>query len=243
MRQIMRRDALDTNVIQMSGSKATKQSSNGKGAKPFQAPATIRQPAGAFGPRAQRTIALIIDATREVLLTRGYAGTSIDEIARLADVSRASFYTYFPSKREVLLAVGAHSASETSELITRLPELGTTRGGMAAFTTLYFELLDRHGSFAFAWTQAAQEDAEIRSAGMRRHLRLCKEFGVALAGTTGKPVDDPALLGLTITAMLERSWSYLQLYAERLDREQMIGRAAQTMWSTARQPALRVSAS
>jgi AcrR family transcriptional regulator len=218
------------------------QSSPGEGTDAFLAPANMRQPGGSFGPRAQRTIARIIHATREVLLTRGYAGTSIDEIARLADVSRASFYTYFPSKREVLLAVGAHSASEMATLIAKLPELGTSRIGMADFTRLYLELLDRHGSFAFAWTQAAQEDAEIRSAGMKRHLRLCRDFGIALAETAGRPIEDPTELGLTITAMLERSWSYLQLYADRLDREQVIGRAAQTMWATARQPALRASA-
>jgi AcrR family transcriptional regulator len=203
-------------------------------ATPFLMPATIRQPADTVGPRAQRTIERIIDATREVLLTRGYAGTSIDEIARLAGISRASFYTYFPSKRDALLAVGAHSASQTADLIARLPALGTTRAGMAKFTAMYLELLDRHGSFAFAWTQAAQEDAEIRSAGMRRHLRLCKDFGVALAETTGRPIDDPTALGLTITAMLERSWSYLQLYADRLDREQVIRRAAKTIWAAAR---------
>jgi AcrR family transcriptional regulator len=236
---------LDTSVTEMSGPKATKQSTNGKGedSDAFLAPAAIRQSDRALGPRAQRTIALIIEATREVFLTRGYAGTSIDEIARLADVSRASFYTYFPSKREVLLAVGAHSASETAELIARLPGLGTTRAGITEFTSLYFELLDRHGSFAFAWTQAAQEDAEIRTAGMRRHLRLCKEFGEALATTAGKTIGDSAVLGLTVTAMLERSWSYLQLYAERLDREEVIGRSAQTMWSAARQPTHRESTS
>jgi AcrR family transcriptional regulator len=228
----------------MSGAKAQpKRSSGAKDSDAFLAPASIRQTAGALGPRAQRTIAVIIDATREVFLTRGYAGTSIDEIARQADVSRASFYTYFPSKREVLLAVGAHSASETSELIARLPELGTTRDGMITFASLYFELLDRHGSFAFAWTQAAQEDNEIRSAGMRRHLRLCKEFGMALAETTDGPIGDPAVLGLTVTAMLERSWSYSNLYADRLDRDDLVARAAQIIWAAAHDPAVRAPAS
>ena len=76
--------------------------SNGDAA--FLTPPSIRQPANPLGPRAQRTINRIIEATRDVFLTRGYSGTTIDEIARLADVSRASFYTYFPSKRDVLIA-------------------------------------------------------------------------------------------------------------------------------------------
>jgi hypothetical protein len=63
------------------------------------------RPAGATDDRPHHRCA------REVFLTRGYAGTTVDEIARIADVSRASFYAYFPSKREVLLALGAPSKS------------------------------------------------------------------------------------------------------------------------------------
>ena len=73
-----------------------------------------------LGPRAQRTVARIIQATREVFLTRGYAGTTVDEIANIADVSRASFYTYFPTKREVLLAVGDLAATESLAAIDTL---------------------------------------------------------------------------------------------------------------------------
>ncbi len=37
----------------------------------------IRSPGKVLGPRANRTIGVIIDATRQVFLTRGYAGTTI----------------------------------------------------------------------------------------------------------------------------------------------------------------------
>ena len=123
----------------------------------FLTPAALRQPADALGPRAQRTIARIIDATRDVFLSHGYSGTTIDEIARVAEVSRASFYTYFSSKREVLLAVGAHTASESVRLIERLGDEGTTRARLTDWVVDYFDFLDVHGSFSFAWTQAAQK--------------------------------------------------------------------------------------
>jgi len=53
------------------------------------------------------------DATREALLAaarglfgdRGYAGTSLDEIARKAGVTKGAFYHHFSGKQELFLAV------------------------------------------------------------------------------------------------------------------------------------------
>ena len=188
-----------------------------------------------LGPRAQRTVARIIQATREVFLTRGYAGTTVDEIANIADVSRASFYTYFPTKREVLLAVGDLAATESLAAIDTLVTLGTTRHGMREWVADYFELLDVHGSFAFAWTQAAHEDEEIRLAGMRRHLHICQRLGDVLTRTAGKATGQPELLGVVISSVLERSWSYSQLYGERIARADLIDQVAATLWGVARQ--------
>src|SRR5262245_38183370 len=115
----------------------------------FRAPAVLRQPADELGPRAQRTIARILDATREVFLTRGYAGTTVDEISRVADISRASFYTYFPSKREVLLAVGADAADRGDAMIEKLSEYVGRRAQLKVWVDEYFDLLDVYGSFAF----------------------------------------------------------------------------------------------
>src|SRR5271169_3685010 len=84
---------------------------------------TLRRPGVELGPRASRTIASILDATRQLLLVKGYAGATVDEITRVAGVSRASFYTYFPSKRDVLLALGADSASGATVLIDALAEV------------------------------------------------------------------------------------------------------------------------
>ena len=199
-------------------------------------PAVFRQPADALGPRAQKTIAQIIDAARDVFLTQGYSGTTIDENARIAQVSRGSFYTYFPSKRDVLLAVGARSASESLEVVERLTFEGTTLSGLTGWVSDYFDLLDIHGSFAFAWTQAAQQDQEIRTEGMKRRLNICSKFGEILAGSAGKSVDTPAVLGLIASSTLERSWNYSRLYADTIDRSDVIDQVAQTLWAVARQP-------
>jgi AcrR family transcriptional regulator len=203
----------------------------------FLSPATLRQPAGALGPRAQRTIARIIEATREVFLTRGYSGTTIDEIARVADVSRASFYTYFPSKREVLLAVGADAASTSQALIDRFPEQSRSRSGLRAWVLEFQQQLDQHGPFAMAWPVAAMEDEEIRVGGMRRYSVLCRNLGTAIMASGGKTVDDPESVGLIVMAMFERVWRYGELYREAVDRDAVVNQMAHAIWGLARQPA------
>ena len=204
-------------------------------ADPFLSPAALRQPAATIGPRAQRTVGRILDATREVFLDRGYAGTTVDEIARVADVSRASFYTYFPSKREVLLAVGETAASESLAVMERLAEAGSTRTGLRTWVDEYFAVLDVHGAFAFAWTQAAQEDDEIRAAGMKRHLGMCRTFGVALAATARRTNERPELVGLVASSLLERSWNYCRLYSGTVARDDVVDQAAGALWALARQ--------
>lgn len=179
----------------------------------------LRSPGKELGPRANRTIAAILGATRQIFLTRGYAGTTIDEIAKAAGVSRASFYTYFPSKREVLLALGTDTANTAYEVIRELYALPKRWKpvDLEAWVRRYFDLLDHHGSFAFAWTQAAHEDEEIRRAGMAGHLVLCRQMGEALSGLGTRPADDAVERGMLVFSMLERGWVYCRLYEGTID--------------------------
>ncbi|MCW6003327.1 TetR/AcrR family transcriptional regulator [Micromonospora sp. CPCC 205371] len=66
-------------------------------------------------------------ATRERLLTaaqalfaeRGYDGTTMEDIAAHADVSRATAFNYFPRKDELLLALVEHRRAAVVELLAR----------------------------------------------------------------------------------------------------------------------------
>ena len=182
----------------------------------------LRQPGSVLGPRANRTITAILDATRQIFLVRGYAGT-IDEIAKAAGISRGSFYTYFPSKRDVLLALGANTLNAGRQAVKALAGFpaGWQLEDLEEWVGDYLEMLEEHGSFAFAWTQAAHEDEEIRQAGMRGHLELCRRMGLALASLRDEPARDPVESGLVAFSMLERGWAYWQLYDGTVPRAQL----------------------
>lgn len=189
---------------------------------------TLRQPAQELGPRAARTVAQILEAAKGILLTHGYAGTTVDEIARVAGISRASFYTYFPSKRDVLLALGVDSAHAGTHMIDLARELTTPvdLGQLEKYVRDCFEVLDDQASFAFAWTQAAEQDEEIRVAGMKRHLQMCGQLGRILGDLRGQAFDHPAAQGLVLFSELERAWSYCRLYADPVLEEAVQGAIA-----------------
>lgn len=48
------------------------------------------------------SLAALEDAAHELFLEQGYQGTSVDDIARRAGISRATFFNYCPTKSDVL---------------------------------------------------------------------------------------------------------------------------------------------
>ena len=62
--------------------------------------------------RAELTRRRILDATRELLESRGGASWSMDEVAARADLTRMTVYRYFPSRTKLLLATVRHVDTE-----------------------------------------------------------------------------------------------------------------------------------
>ena len=177
---------------------------------------TIRSPAPELGPRANRAIDRLLEATRTVFLARGYARTSIDEITRVAGVSRASFYTYFPTKRDALFALGLASVEQSEAVDRLLEELPRPWNEVTVrqWVDARWTFLDDHAAFSLAWTQASHEDEELRVQGMRRHLRAVRFIGEMFGG---KGPQRSEHIGLVVFAMIERSWTFCEMYRDRVD--------------------------
>ena len=80
----------------------------------------------------------ILEAALEVFARRGYNGSSIDEIAQTAGISKALIYEHFPSKRDLHVSL---LESHVQEIFERLAEAAATsdpgevrlRAGVDAF--------------------------------------------------------------------------------------------------------------
>ncbi len=62
----------------------------------------------------------LINAAIELFIAKGYDETTIDDIAAAADVAKVTFYYYFKSKEEIVLAIKENGAEE---LLGRMEEL------------------------------------------------------------------------------------------------------------------------
>lgn len=58
----------------------------------------------------------VLEGAREVFLSSGFEGASVDEIARAAGVSKATLYSYFPDKRQLFIEVTRAECKRQADL-------------------------------------------------------------------------------------------------------------------------------
>ena len=78
--------------------------------------------------RRGRKFDQVLEGARAVFMAQGFEGASVDEIARVAGVSKATLYSYFPDKRllflEVVRAECLRQADEAVEVIDSTARVG-----------------------------------------------------------------------------------------------------------------------
>ncbi|WP_027502370.1 TetR/AcrR family transcriptional regulator [Rhodococcus sp. UNC363MFTsu5.1] len=172
-----------------------------------------------LGPQRNPAIdAAVLDATRQLLADKGYAGTSIDAIATLAGVGRPAIYRRWPSKAHIVneAIYPVLDAEQSADLGAGLGTEGPIADQVRALV---------HGAvalFAAPATRAAapglmsevRTNAELREvlvvrmlAGVRvelkRRLEAAKERGEIRAGVDADTLLD-IMAGAAIFAMSVR---------------------------------------
>ena len=88
-------------------------------------------------PRSARKRRVILEAATETFLRKGYLGTSMDEIAALAGVSKQTVYKHFADKETLFTEIVAAVVDEAGDpLETEIARAGrgtaTSRTGCAS---------------------------------------------------------------------------------------------------------------
>ena len=74
-------------------------------------------PTGLRERKKQRTRFLIIDEGRRLFEKKGFEHTSIDSICDVVDISKATFYNYFPSKDSLFISMYEQDIDEILEVL------------------------------------------------------------------------------------------------------------------------------
>src|SRR6056297_4075879 len=62
-------------------------------------------PDGTVAPKKGRKFDQVLEGARQVFLSDGFEGASVDDIAKAAGVSKATLYSYFSDKRFLFMQV------------------------------------------------------------------------------------------------------------------------------------------
>jgi TetR/AcrR family transcriptional regulator, mexJK operon transcriptional repressor len=92
--------------------------------------------------RSARKRQTILSAGRDLFLSNGYQGTSVDQIAASAEVSKQTVYKHFGDKHELLLAIVNHALdSRVTPFLKRIRALADTAHLEADLTALAADYL------------------------------------------------------------------------------------------------------
>lgn len=102
-------------------------------------------------------------ATAERLLDeRGFAGISVDDLARGAGISRPTFYFYFPSKEAVLLTLWERVIREADAALEALPTDSTDgRDVWRPGISVFFDTFGAHRGVTLA--ASGSDNADVRA--------------------------------------------------------------------------------
>ena len=135
----------------------------------------------------------ILDAALEVFAQSGFHGSSIDEIAQAAGVSKALIYEHFPSKRDLHVSL---LERHTQEIFERLAESAATsdpgevrlRAGVDAF----LEFVERRrDAFRMLFRDAVEPDVAEILASVQRQAAAAVAGMIATEPRAEKPSGDP----------------------------------------------------
>lgn len=182
-----------------------------------------------IGARGGRTRTAILDALRALLAERHMGEIRIADLAQAADISAPTFYTYFDTLDEALLALCEEVASDWQGLAHHLEADWSGGQGLVHARALIMDMLAlwaRHGAIIRVEQMMADRGApafvEARVSRLRR-LHLALERRIAQAAHAGlHPAGyDPRLASYEVANIAESAAASFNLL-KRADSDRAI---------------------
>ncbi len=98
----------------------------------------------------------IMEGARKVFLTQGFDGASMNDVARIAGVSKGTLYVYFASKEQLFEALIREERRQQAERLTNFSDDGEDiRGALINFGCQLIEMMSRPDMLAHVRTVIA----------------------------------------------------------------------------------------
>ncbi len=93
---------------------------------------------------AQETRRKLVDAARRIVLAKGLAGTTVDEICSSSGVAKGTFYVYFKRKEDILNELNCHAEFQDL-LATTMKRDGTFTERLSFFMRTFASQIEKSG--------------------------------------------------------------------------------------------------
>lgn len=186
-----------------------------------------------LGARALRTRRRLLDATAALLEERGLRGVSVVDIARHAETSPASFYQYFGTVEDAVLALAEEATADLPAIVALLDGPLEGAPGLAnarALVGRFFDLWDAHHAVLRVRNHGADEGARAFRRSWRSALRplldaLARRLGGG-ASTAGAGLHPYAAAAALATVLESASAHHSELEYFGVEREQLVETSA-----------------
>lgn len=158
------------------------------------------------GSRGAKTRRQIVEAALQCFTERGFHATAVDDIAKLADISRATLYQYFESKEAIFIELMDESGGSLNRVTRRLGVLGATAEG---YDNLHWWLgewtwvFDRYAPMFIEWMNVNSPNAPLRPK-LDEFVDFHTERFVAALQAGGFTGPNPAASSILATALFTR---------------------------------------
>lgn len=145
-----------------------------------------------------RTRQAIIDAAFELFLERGYAATTVDDIAFAADVAPRTFFRYFPTKESVVFHDSEAKIEVIRERVMQRPAGESAAEAVFAVLVSMADDVSEDQKRAHLMVHLAGEDDTFIAARRRAMTeQVTKAILAAVSERTGVPASDVGLQAMT----------------------------------------------
>jgi AcrR family transcriptional regulator len=143
--------------------------------------------------------AQLLELAKRAFSDRAYDDVSIDDLARVAEISKGLLYHYFPTKRDLYVAGLREIADELVEAVIRVPDDLAPIEGIRTSVDAYLDHITRHSrAFVSLMRGGIGSDPEVAAVIESVRTRLFEKFlvGSPFAGLlTGDARFETAVRG------------------------------------------------
>jgi AcrR family transcriptional regulator len=143
----------------------------------------------------------IAETAFSVFAERGFEDVTVDQVAKSAGISRASFFRYFKTKEEAVLAAYEHMGHEIAANVTARPAGENAWAALRAAFDAAMPNYHANRVRSLARLQLTRETPSLRAHQLERQAKWAETIGAALAPRIGAAPGDVAVEALTGAAI------------------------------------------